>query len=179
MGNSISPEEKLAICIRYMASGAQAAYGDSSKYLFKWSFCIPSTCTSDDWKDIHQHFINKTQIPLEVSVHSDNCQTAQDKPFNAAEYTAILVFGFFGILTIFSTAYDIRMGESVIPYSDSIVSSLEQRFSEEHSPAFSLLALTHPYHVGDDHSRFQDENQADELLQNLYRMPTRLLRKLE
>nr|CAD7433099.1 unnamed protein product [Timema monikensis] len=86
--------------------------GSSSKYLFQWSFCIPSTCTADDWKDIHQHFINKTQLPLKVSVHSDNCQIAQDKPFNAAEYTAIIVFGFFGILTIFSTAYDVHMGKS-------------------------------------------------------------------
>ncbi|XP_028030312.1 nose resistant to fluoxetine protein 6-like [Bombyx mandarina] len=76
----------------------------SSSPVFSLALCLPTPCTTREFLD--GFVINTTELGL---TYEDNyCRMTNDKPYVAADYVALGVFGTIILLTILSTSYDVR-----------------------------------------------------------------------
>ncbi|XP_030034482.1 O-acyltransferase like protein isoform X2 [Manduca sexta] len=68
------------------------------------AICIPKACTTRE--AIDGMLFNTTAVGFQYK--DDFCRLPGDKPWVAADYIAIVIFGTIAVITILSTAYDIR-----------------------------------------------------------------------
>ncbi|XP_041984262.1 O-acyltransferase like protein-like [Aricia agestis] len=71
---------------------------------YRFGVCIPKPCTTHDW--ISNILFNVSIFGFEFQ--EEFCRLPNDKPFVAADYVAITIFSFIGLITILSTGYDLH-----------------------------------------------------------------------
>ncbi|XP_073964181.1 nose resistant to fluoxetine protein 6-like isoform X2 [Choristoneura fumiferana] len=98
-GVSVS-EEKLTWTEMTLPPRLMKAYASQSLAL---AVCVPKTCTVDV---MLAPYARNPVVNFNYS--EEYCRLPNDRPFVAADYVAIFVFSLIALLTVFSTAYDLR-----------------------------------------------------------------------
>ncbi|PSN40343.1 hypothetical protein C0J52_17060 [Blattella germanica] len=76
----------------------------SGHFPYTWSICVPSTCSPNDVQEFLTLFLHDN-----VTVNPINCHVEEPRPVTTMDWVALCVICFFGILTVLSTAYDVRV----------------------------------------------------------------------
>ncbi|PNF44093.1 hypothetical protein B7P43_G16235 [Cryptotermes secundus] len=91
-------------CMASVTRNMSGFVREVKSWTFRWAVCIPSSCSAADLKD----FLT-TAYHFNINVNPLECHTQGSRSFLPLDWLAIAILGFFGLLCILSTGYDIAV----------------------------------------------------------------------